>query len=148
MDTRERYGFTFKDKPVTTIKKALPVGDYGVYLHGELIATVERKSLSDLVKGLSEGDIAFQFAALASMPTAAVVVDARYSQLLKLPEGRGGWAADRVARLQTRYTNVPIVWADSKALAEDFTYRFLGAALAHRLDEPDGVISDPKPWRD
>jgi hypothetical protein len=35
------------------------------------------------------------------------------------------------AQLQVRYANVPIVFADSRKLAEDWTRRFLAAAAAH-----------------
>jgi hypothetical protein len=42
-----------------------------------------------------------------------------------------------VAQLQVRYPAVPIVFADSRKLAEDWTHRFLAAAAAHhRADEP------------
>jgi hypothetical protein len=33
--------------------------------------------------------------------------------------------------VQVRYPNVPIVFCDTRALAEEWTYRLLGAALAH-----------------
>ena len=35
-----------------------------------------------------------------------------------------------VARLQVRHPNVPIVFCDNRKFAEEWTYRFLGAALA------------------
>lgn len=148
VDTRERYAFRFADKPVVVDKQALPVGDYGVFWHGELVATVERKGFRDLVKGVSDGGFPFQLAALASMPLAAVVVEARYAQVMKLEGGRGGWLAEQLARLQVRYPNVAIAWCDTRALAEDWTYRFLGAALAQRLDEPADPTdrSGPRPW--
>ena len=38
--------------------------------------------------------------------------------------------ADLLARLQVRAPNVPIVYAESRRLAEDWTYRFL--STAHR----------------
>ena len=42
----------------------------------------------------------------------------------------GAWLADVLARLQVRYPEVPIVFADSRRFAEEWTYRFLAAALA------------------
>jgi hypothetical protein len=144
VDTRERYGFTFKGKPVTVDKRALPVGDYGVFWHGELIATVERKSLADLTKGISDGSFPFQLAALGSMPLAAVVLDERWSAVMKMEQGRGGWLAEQLARLQVRHPNVTFAWCDSRPLAEDWTFRFLGAALAQRLDQPDDPTA-PRP---
>ncbi len=147
VDTRERYGFTFKNKPVTITKRALPVGDYGVFWHGALVATVERKSLADLTHGVSDGSFPFQLAALSSMPLAAVVLDARWSAVMKLEAGRGGWLAEQLARLQVRHPNVSFAWCDTRALAEDWTFRFLGAALAQRLDQPDDPTA-PRPDRD
>lgn len=146
VDTRERYCYTFKAKPVSVTKRALPVGDYGVFWNTELVATVERKSLPDLTKGVSDGSFPFQLAALASMPLAAVVVDARWSQVMKLEGGRGGWLAEQLARLQVRHPNVGFAWCDTRALAEDWTFRFLGAALAQRLDQPDDPTA-PRPPR-
>ncbi|WP_276319851.1 hypothetical protein [Egibacter rhizosphaerae] len=37
---------------------------------------------------------------------------------------------DLLARLQVRYPTVPIVFADSRKMAEEWTYRFLAAAHA------------------
>ncbi|HEV8296116.1 MAG TPA: ERCC4 domain-containing protein [Acidimicrobiales bacterium] len=147
VDTRERYAFAFREKQVTVDRRALPVGDYGVFWHGELIATVERKSLADLMKGVSDGSFVFQLAALASMPLAAVVVDARWSAVLKLEAGRGGWLAEQLARLHVRHPTVPVMFLETRAIAEDWTYRFLGAALAQRLDTPDDPAA-PRPWHD
>ena len=146
VDTRERYGFAFKGKPVTVEKRALPVGDYGVFWHSELVATVERKSLADLTKGVSDGSFPFQLAALGSMPLAAVVLDERWSKVMKLEQGRGGWLAEQLARLQVRHPNVTFAWCDTRPLAEDWTFRFLGAALAQKLDQPDDPTA-PRPNR-
>jgi hypothetical protein len=48
--------------------------------------------------------------------------------LLRLPVDGG---IELVAQLQVRYPSVPMVFADSRKLAEDWTHRFLGAAAAH-----------------
>ena len=39
---------------------------------------------------------------------------------------------DILARLQIRYREIPIVFADSRKFAEEWTYRFLAAAVADR----------------
>jgi hypothetical protein len=41
------------------------------------------------------------------------------------------WPCEVVAQLQVRYPGVPIVCADWRKLAEDWTHRFLAAAAAH-----------------
>lgn len=38
--------------------------------------------------------------------------------------------AEMLAAAQVRYPNVPIVFCETRPLAQEWTYRFLGAALA------------------
>ena len=40
-------------------------------------------------------------------------------------------AAERTLPLTIRYPTVPITFCETRPLAEEWTYRFLGAALAH-----------------
>ena len=137
VDTRERYPYRFVKQQVVTERSALPAGDYGVMIDGWLVASVERKSLEQLASGLSDGSLQFQMAELATLPLAAVVIEDRYSGVFKLAHVQPGWIADLLASLQIRYPTVPIVFCESRPLAEEWTYRFLGAALAASLDEPD-----------
>jgi hypothetical protein len=58
-----------------------------------------------------------------------VVVEGRYAELLSAPRVQPGWLAELTARLQVRYRQVPITFCDSCKLAEDFTHRFLAAAV-------------------
>jgi ERCC4-type nuclease len=108
----------------------LPCGDYAVHAGDRLLASVERKTLEDYIKSLVDGSLAFALAELAALPSAVVVVEARYSQLLSAPRVQPGWLAELTARLHVRYPTVPPVICDSRKLAEDFTYRFLAAATA------------------
>lgn len=97
---------------------------------------MERKSLDNLVKGLVEGTLPYQLADLATLPHAAVVVEDRHSAVFKLARVQPGWVAELLARLQVRYPGVPVVFCDTRPLAEEWTFRFLGAALAAALDQP------------
>ena len=146
IDTRERYPYKFASQQVATERGKLPVGDYGVVHEEHAVALVERKSMADLAKGLTDGGLAYQLADLASCLRAAVVVEERYSQIFKHEHVRGGWLADLVAQLQVRYPTVPIVFAETRPLAEEWTFRFLGAALALHLDQPDDPTA-PREWR-
>lgn len=147
IDTRERYPYRFAAQQAETERSALPVGDYGVIIDGSPIALVERKSIVDLVKGLSDGGLAFQMAELACHPRAAVVVEDRYSAVFKHEYVSGGVLADLLARVQVRYPNVPITFCDTRPLAEEWTFRFLGAALAAEIERP--VSPDaPREWVD
>ena len=96
---------------------------------GRLLAAVERKSLDNLASTLSDGTLAFQLQRLAELPLAAIVVEARYSALFKLEHVNGNWLADQLTRLQVRYPGIPIVFADTRRHAEDWTHRFLTTAL-------------------
>ena len=96
-----------------------------------LIAAVERKTPEDFTKSLIDGSLNYALAELAALPTAAVVVEERYGALLNDQHAQPGWLLELVARLQVRYPAVPIVFADSRKLAEEYTYRYLAAALVH-----------------
>ena len=67
---------------------------------------------------------------------AAVVVEGRYSGLFKSEHVPGAWLGDVLARLQVRYPEVQIVFADSRRFAEEWTYRFLAAAVGDATGTP------------
>lgn len=145
VDTREHYPYRFEKQQTGTRRAALPVGDYGVVHDGEVVALVERKTLQDLAKGLSDGSLAFQLADLATYPRAALVVEDRYSAIFKHKFVAGGTLAELLARVQVRYQSVPIVFCETRPLAEEWTFRFLGAALAGFIEQPDDP-SEPRIW--
>lgn len=99
-------------------------------LDGAVVAAVERTSVADLVRRLVDGQLAFAMADLATLPHAAVVVDGRYADALKTEHVQPGFVADLLARVAVRYPSVPVTFAGSRKLAEDWTYRFLAAAYA------------------
>jgi ERCC4-type nuclease len=136
IDSHERYAYRFTGRPVLTVRRALPCGDYGLVSGGRLIASVERKSLADLVASLTGGKLRYARAELAALPRAAVVVEDRYSQVFKLARVRPAVVADGLAELQVRSPNVPIVFCEARALAEEWIYRFLAAAHAWRPPRP------------
>ena len=148
VDTRERYPYRFADQPVQRDRAALPAGDYGVRgPAGELVATVERKTLDNLATSLSDGSLAFQMARLAEVPLAAVAVEGRYSALLNHAHAPAGWLADQLVRLQARYPQVPVLFLDSRRHAEDWTHRFLATALTDRQAVLEGVVADSRRHR-
>lgn len=147
VDTRERYPYRFSKQKVNTQRTPLSVGDYGVIHVGKVVALVERKSLQDLAKGLSDGSLAFQMADLATYPRAAVVVEDRYSGIFKHQFMSGGTLADLLARIQVRYPSVPIVFCETRPLAEEWTFRFLGASLAGFIEQPEDP-TEPRIWID
>jgi hypothetical protein len=68
---------------------------------------------------------------------AAVVVEDRYGAVFKATHVSPGFIAGLLGALQVRYPNVPIVFCDTRPLAEEWTFRFLSAALARARQRPD-----------
>jgi len=139
VDSHERYPYRFAGQQVRLVRRALPCGDYGLALDGRLVAAVERKSLADLVSSLTGGKLRYAVADLAALPRAALIVEERYSQVFTLDRVRPSTVADGLAELQVRWPNVPIVFVDTRALAEEWTYRFLAAAQAWAQTEDEAA---------
>ncbi|MGO0576865.1 ERCC4 domain-containing protein [Ornithinimicrobium panacihumi] len=134
VDSHERYAWKFEHQQATTVRRALPAGDYAVTVGEEVVASVERKSLQDLVSTLTSGKMRYLLADLAALPTAAVVVEDRYSSIFKLDRVRPAVVADGLGECQARFPGVPIVFCETRALAQEWTYRFLAAALVHAAE--------------
>jgi hypothetical protein len=141
VDIRERYPFTFADRQATTRREPLSAGDYGLIVDGQLQATVERKSLADLVSSLTTGRLKFQLTELSAIPRAAVVVEERYPQVFKLDHVRPSVVADGIAECQIRFPTVPIVFCETRKLAQEWTYRFLAAARVGLSEEIVGDLA-------
>jgi hypothetical protein len=109
-DSHEQYPYRFAGQQATVLRRALPCGDYGVLFDGRLVASVERKSLADLVASLTSGKLRYALAEMAALPRAAVVVEDRYSAVFKLDRVRPALVADGLAEIQVRWPNVPIVF--------------------------------------
>jgi hypothetical protein len=140
IDDRERYPYRFDRKQVVVTRQRMPAGDYGVELEGRLVAAVERKSLADLVGSLTGGRLGFPLAELAALPRSAVVVEERYSKLLQYPHVRAATVATALAEAQVRWPSVPIVFCETRPLAEEWTYRYLAAALVELADQAEGPV--------
>src|SRR4029077_4641511 len=123
----------------TVLRRALPCGDYGVLFDGRLVASVERKSLVDLVASLTSGKLRYALAEMAALPRAAVVVEDRYSAIFKLDRVRPALVADGLAEVQVRWPNVPIVFCVTRQLAEEWPDRVLAAARAWAETEEDAL---------
>jgi hypothetical protein len=139
VDSHERYPYRFAHQQVSTVRQPLPAGDYGVRLGAALVAVVERKSLSDLVSSLTNGRLRFALAELAAIPRAAVVVEDRYSAVFRQSFVRPSMVADGLAELQVRFPSVPLVFAETRPLAEEWTYRFLAAARTELAAQPRAI---------
>jgi len=83
---------------------------------------------TDLVSSLTSGRLRFALGELACLPRAAVVVEDRYSRIFTLDRVRPALVADGLAELQVRWPTIPIVFCETRKLAEEWTYRYLAAA--------------------
>lgn len=144
VDTHERYAWRFSPQQATTTRRALPAGDYAVELDGRIAAVVERKSLADLVATLTSGKLRYLLADLASVPRAAVVVEDRWSSVFKLQRVRPSVVADGLAEAQVRFPTVPIVFCETRQLAQEWAYRFLGATVAHANDHDAAAVLEAR----
>lgn len=135
VDSHERYAWKFSHQQVRTTRRALPAGDYAVEYGGAVVAAVERKSLQDLVATLTSGKMRYLLADLATVPRAAVVVEERYAKVFDLDRVRPAVVADALAEAAARFPSVPIHFCETRALAQEWTYRFFGAALREARDE-------------
>lgn len=119
VDAHERYAYSFNQQRARISKQALPCGDYAVVSDGKIVASVERKSAADLLSSMTSGRLRYAMADLASLPRAAVVVEDQYSTILASKFVSAKDAADGLAELQVRYPTVPIVFAQTRKLAEE-----------------------------
>ncbi|MGB8860555.1 MAG: ERCC4 domain-containing protein [Ilumatobacteraceae bacterium] len=131
VDTHEQYPWRFSQQQAVTRRRALTTGDYAVAVEERVLAVVERKSLADLVGTLISGKLRYLLADLATVPRAALVVEDRWSSVFKLDRVRPSVVADGLAEAQVRFPTIPIVFCETRPLAQEWAYRFLGAALAH-----------------
>ena len=130
IDTAEKYPYKFAHQQTSVTRRRLPAGDYGVELDGLVVAVVERKTVEDLAASLLSGKLTYALAELSALPRAALVVEDRYSRLFKLPYAPGANAAEALAEAQARFPAVPIVFCESRDLAQEWVYRWLGACRA------------------
>jgi ERCC4-type nuclease len=145
VDTREKYGWRFAGRSVTLERRALSGGDYAAVIDGTVIGVVERKTLENLATSLSDGTLAFQMQRLAEAGRAAIVVEGDYPDLFRTQPGRGSWLADKLGRLAVRYPEVPIVFAGSRRFAEEWAYRFFGAAVGDAMGTAETASSGEPP---
>jgi hypothetical protein len=129
IDSGEKYPWSFGHQQAVTRRQRLPAGDYAVLRDDVVLAAVERKSVGDLVSSLLSGRLTYALADLAALPRAAVAVEDRYSRLFSFEHASGAAAAESLAEAQARFPSVPIVFCETRPLAQEWAYRWLGACL-------------------
>ncbi len=135
VDSRERYAWKFEKQQATTERRALVVGDYAVELDGEVVGVVERKKLAELAGNVVDGSLLVTLGELATARRAAIVVEDRWADVFRLAHVAPAMVAEMLAAAQVRYPNVPIVFCETRPLAQEWAYRFLGAARRYAEEE-------------
>lgn len=135
VDSRERYAWKFDRQQATTTKRALTVGDYAVDLDDEVVGVVERKKLEELAGNVVDGSLLVTLAELATARRAAIVVEDRWADVFRLKFVAPAMVAEMLAAAQVRYPTVPIVFCETRPLAQEWAYRFLGAARRYAEEE-------------
>ncbi|MEY2569797.1 MAG: hypothetical protein QOE63_147, partial [Acidimicrobiaceae bacterium] len=94
-------------------------------------------TLQDLAARLVDGSLLIMLGELATVPRAAIVVEDRWADVFRLTYVTPSMVAEMLAAAQVRYPTVPIMFCETRALAQEWTYRFLGAALSFADEEAD-----------
>src|SRR4051812_23367453 len=142
VDTRERYAWKFDRQQVVLARRALTVGDYAVEVGGEVVGVVERKKLEELAGNVVDGSLLITLGELATARRAAIVVEDRWADVFRLSFVAPSMVAEMLAAAQVRYPTVPIVFCENRPLAQEWSYRFLGAAAAYAAEEAVDLASD------
>jgi hypothetical protein len=139
VDSAERYPWRFPN--ATVERRKLAVGDYAlVDGAGRAIVVVERKSFDNLLGDIGAVQALHQHLEdLASLPVAAVVVEAQYADFVDPDRLAGRWPAAHVARvlaeLAALHPRLPLVFAGNRKLANAWCAQFF-AACAARQETP------------
>ena len=152
VDAKERYPWRFSGKGAALARRDLPVGDYAIVREGLVVAAVERKTVADLATAAVSGKLGLALAELGRLPHAALAVEGRWSDLVKVAEradARPGWLLNVVAALQVAHPQVTWHFAETPKVAQDWAHRWLAAcakADRERYQIPlleERVIGDP-----
>jgi len=134
VDSGEKYAWRFPGATVTT--RRLAVGDYALVQDERITAVVERKSYDNVLSDL--GAVQAWHHALADLARherAALVIEAQYGDFLDERRLDGRWPSLHVARVLAEiavlHPRLPIVFAGTRKLANQWTYRFFLACATH-----------------
>jgi hypothetical protein len=98
VDTREKCGWKFANRLLTTQRRALAAGDYGALVEDRVVAVVKRKSLAIPRDAAFGRKPELPDAAPGRIRAGPVVVKGDYPDLFRTQPGRGSWLAYRFLR--------------------------------------------------
>lgn len=147
IDSAERYPWSFGPE-ATVRRRKLQAGDYALLVDEKIIASVERKTLPNLLSDLfSPKTLHLKFAELSAYQHAAVVVEGQYGDLVN-PAKIGKCSPKHllrcVAELSASHPKVPIIWAGHRKGAAVWTAQFFTACERRvRTTAPESLTGTP-----
>jgi hypothetical protein len=137
IDAQERYPWKFPG--CRTERRNLPIGDYALVWGEELVAVIERKTFSNLLRDLSDLQILHQkLGELETYPLAAVVVEAAYSDFLKPEKVKPlnvSYCVQALAELAVLHPRAPLLFLGNRKLAQAWAQAFFAAAASRAREE-------------
>lgn len=128
IDTREQRPFAFSAPRVTTIRRALPSGDYSLEGFEDRVA-VERKTLDDLVRSLIRSRERFlrEIRRLERFEAACVVVEADWADIAERRYNGGAHPSAVFGAILSLIVDhgVPVYFLSNRQIACRFTEEFL-----------------------
>ena len=136
VDTHERYPFTFADRQVSESYAAgcRPVTTGWSTTDGSG-PSVERKRLGDLVSSLTNGKLRFQLTELAASSAPQWLSRSATARSSRSTRAAPRRSPTRSPSARCGGRHVPIVFCETRKLAQEWTYRFLAAARVGLAEE-------------
>ncbi|MGA1862114.1 ArsR family transcriptional regulator [Deferribacter thermophilus] len=146
ISSNEKYPYNF---PSFSVKFGyLPLGDYALEDSlGNLVAIVERKTLNNFCKELSNFDLfIMKLLELQSLPHAALVVEANYSDFFN-PRKVGNkisisLIAKLIPQLFAKVNKLPIVFAGNRKMAEYWVTQYFIAISALKNEFKHNIVQE------
>ncbi len=128
VDTREQEPYAFDSESVSTVRKALPAGDYSIEGFENRVA-VERKSMADFVSTVIRGRKRFhkELEKLRHYDAACVVVEANYRDVIDACYKGGAHPNALIGAIASIIIDfgVPVYFCSDRQAACRFAYEFL-----------------------
>ncbi|WP_197072618.1 ERCC4 domain-containing protein [Marinitoga sp. 1197] len=144
IDSNERYPWKFPKAIIS--KRKLPIGDYALEDNGEILGVVERKTFENVIHEFSQmANFHQHLVNLKAYKNSALVIEENYSDFLnenKIKYYSSSYMLKAIAELYAYHSDLTIVFAGNRKLANEWTYRYFEALKSHKEDVPHFKIAE------
>lgn len=144
IDSSERYPWQFPGCKVQ--RHPLPAGDYALLEEGDIAALIERKTLDNLLRDLSDLRILHQkLGELAAYPLAALLVEAEYADFLKPDKTKPlgvRYCVRALAEVAVLHPRLIVQFAGTRKLGNAWARAFFAAAAGYAKDRSPGAVRE------